>query len=84
MFTIAKFLNGSLHTINREHESFTQAFNSVTEDALKGREVPGIKWATVDHTHAWLDEEGNRHDAVVVEGNITNLAVLYARAGIEI
>lgn len=81
--TIAKFLNGSLHTINREYESFTKAVNSVTEDAQKGREVPDIKYATTDHTHAWLDEQGNRHDAVVMEGDITNLAVLYARVGIN-
>lgn len=84
MFTIAKFLNGSLHTINRDYESFTQAVNSVTEDALRGQEVPDVKYATTDHTHAWLDEFGARHDVVVMEGNITNLAVLYARAGIEI
>lgn len=83
-FTIAKFLNGSLHTINRDYESFTAAVNSVTEDALKGHEVPDVKYASTDHTHAWLDEFGARHDAVVMEGNITNLAVLYARAGIEI
>ena len=84
MFTVAMFLNGSLHTLKCEHESYAEALSAVSGAPGQREAIPGIKFATDHHVMAWLDREGNRHDVVILEGNIRNIPTLYYCIGVNL